>query len=140
MIEGSQVISPSTEQVLFKNRSKFDLIIMYDESSTTLGATDSPMNALSRAIFENEFHRPLKRPPMLLVGGLKAWKQAIGEEGILRRLSPTSNGFGSAVNGKHSPAPVQTNTTGDSTEETFVYQLAEKRYPPVEQIPTQLTG
>jgi hypothetical protein len=31
------------------------------------------MSALFRAIFENEFHRPLKRPPMLLVGGLAAW-------------------------------------------------------------------
>jgi hypothetical protein len=44
------------------------------------------MSALFRAIFENEFHRPLKRPPMLLVGGLAAWKKEVDDENVLRRL------------------------------------------------------
>ena len=142
MIEGAQVISPSTEQVLFKNRSRFDLIIMYDEESISLGNPMSPMSALFRAIFEKEFHRPLKRPPMVLVGGLKAWKAAIGEDGILRRISPAASA-GSLPNGDTIPPQPTGSTTGTSAseEETFLYDRPpEIKYPPVEKIQPQDTG
>jgi ubiquitin carboxyl-terminal hydrolase 8 len=142
MIEGAQVISPSTEQVLFKNRSRFDLIIMYDEKSTSLGHPMSPMSSLSRSIFEKEFHRPLKRPPMVLIGGLKAWKAAIGEDGILKRVSPASSA-GSLPNGDAIPPQPTGSTTGTSAseEETFLYDRpAEIKYPPADKIQAQNTG
>ncbi|KAG8799247.1 ubiquitin-specific protease doa4 [Serendipita sp. 398] len=144
MIEGAQVISPSTEQVLFKNRSRFDLIIMYDESSSSLRPNTSPMSALFRAIFENEFHRPLKRPPMILIGGLKAWKDAVGDDGVLRRVSPTSSA-GSLPNDGFAIAPEPTGSTAGtsaSEEETFLYdrRAAEIKYPPAEKLQPQNTG
>jgi hypothetical protein len=138
VIEGSQVISPPTEQVLFKNRSRFDLIVMYDESSTSLGSVSSPISALSRSIFENEFHRPLKRPPMLLIGGLKAWKEVIGEDGILKRVSPSSSAGSLPTNG-HAIPPNQTGSS-ISEEETFLYDRAEIKYPPADKIQPQNTG
>jgi hypothetical protein len=137
------VISPPTEQVLFKNRSRFDLIIMYDERSTSLGSVSSPISALSRSIFENEFHRPLKRPPMLLLGGLKAWKETVGEDGILKRVSPSSSAGSLPTNG-HAIAPNQTGSstsgTSVSEEETFLYDRAEIKYPPADKIQPQNTG
>jgi ubiquitin carboxyl-terminal hydrolase 8 len=142
MIEGAQVISPSTEQVLFKNRSRFDLIIMYDEKSTSPGHPMSPMSSLSRSIFEKEFHRPLKRPPMVMIGGLKAWKAAIGEDGILKRVSPASSA-GSLPNGDAIPPQPTGSTSGTSAseEETFLYDRpAEIKYPPADKIQPQNTG
>jgi hypothetical protein len=113
MIEGSQVTSPATEQVLFKNRGRFDLVIIYDENSNSPGHTTSPMSVLSRSIFEREFHRPLKWPPMILIGGLQAWKATVPDDDIIRRQSPSSAG----------PVSMQGSPGGTSSfeEETFLY-------------------
>jgi hypothetical protein len=89
IIEELQVLSPATEQVLFKNRGRFDLVIIYDENSNSPGHTTSPMSVLSRSIFEREFHRPLKRSPVILLGGLQAWKAAVPDDDIIRRQSPS---------------------------------------------------
>jgi hypothetical protein len=88
MIEGSLVISPPNEQVLFRNRWMFDLVIIYG-NSTSLGHPMTPMSSLSRSLFENAFHCPLKRPPMVLIGGLQAWKAVVGNQGIIKRLPHT---------------------------------------------------
>jgi len=113
MIEASQVISPATEQVLFKNRGRFDLVIIYDEDSNSPGHPTSPISVLSRSIFEREFYRPLKRPPMILIGGLQAWKAAVPDDDTIRRQSPLLAG----------PVPMKGSPAGASPfgEETFLY-------------------
>lgn len=115
---------------------------MYDEKSTSLGHQSSPMNALSRSIFEKEFHRPLKRPPMVLIGGLKAWKAAIGDDGVLKRVSPTSSAGSLPAEHAIRPEPTGSTTgTSASEEETFLYDRpAEVRYPPADKIQPQNTG
>jgi ubiquitin carboxyl-terminal hydrolase 8 len=81
IIEESLAVAPPIEWTLFSNRDKFDLVAMYDASSDTFGPK---FQALERAIFERAFRKMLKRMPVLLVGGLRAWKAEFGEEGVIR--------------------------------------------------------
>lgn len=78
------VVSPRHEASLFHNRDKFDLVVVYDGSSTSFGAENTPLSVLVRAIFERAFRKMLKRTPMLLVGGLEAWKRDIGDSELVR--------------------------------------------------------
>lgn len=66
------------------NRAKFDLVVIYDAASTVV---TPPIANLVRAIFETEFIHSLKRPPVLLVGGLAAWKQEVGDMGVMKSIS-----------------------------------------------------
>lgn len=54
---------------------------MYDKSSTS---STPAMSNLAQAIFETDFKISVKRPPVLLIGGLEAWKQEVGEAGVIR--------------------------------------------------------
>lgn len=86
-IESALVISPRSEQQFFKERDRFDTIVVMDRSSTAL-TTAPPLTALNRAIYELEFKKNLKKPPILLVGGMAAWKRDLGEEMITSLRSP----------------------------------------------------
>ncbi|KAF9466165.1 hypothetical protein BDZ94DRAFT_1188229 [Collybia nuda] len=90
-LEESMSIAPKHEQGIFANRDKFDLIVVYDEASTSYGPKDSPLSVLVRLIGEQAIQKMLKRMPMLLVGGMEAWRRDIGEAEIIRTggvLSP----------------------------------------------------
>lgn len=87
MLEDS-FIGPK-ESTLFNNRDKFDLVVFYDDDSTRV-SNDGPVAILLSAIFEKAFKKPLKRMPMILVGGLQAWKKEIGDAEIVR--GPSSVG------------------------------------------------
>lgn len=90
--------------MFFNNRDKFDLVVLYDNDSTTLGALNSksPLSVLWKAIYETEFRKMLKQVPVLMLGGFEAWKRDVGSNvGV-----PQQNG--SAVSGpspSHSPLP-----------------------------------
>jgi ubiquitin carboxyl-terminal hydrolase 8 len=81
-IEDSLTIAPRDESVLFRNRDKFDLIVIYDDASETPGPPDAPISNLIRAIYVNAFRKILKRVPVLLIGGIHAWKQAFGVQEV----------------------------------------------------------
>lgn len=108
------------------------------------------MSALFRAIFENEFHRPLKRPPMLLVGGLTAWKKEVDDENVLRRLpsTPTVGSFvgsGSFSANNTGPSSVRSSGTDgpiarSSSPSVSSIRSVEERYPPLDKIMPQSTG
>lgn len=83
-LENTMVVGPRQEAALFANRDKFDLVAIYDSSSSSLGSDMTPMSVLWRLIWEQAFKKMLKRMPMLLVGGIEAWKKAIGEHQIVR--------------------------------------------------------
>lgn len=83
MIEDALVVGPQQERALFFNREKFDLIAIYDEASDRVGDARSPTSCLIRAIYETEFRKVLKNIPMLLVGGLQAWKREFGEAEVV---------------------------------------------------------
>ncbi|THV02554.1 hypothetical protein K435DRAFT_345687 [Dendrothele bispora CBS 962.96] len=77
-IEDSMIIAPTSESTSFANRNKFELVVLYDQNSTSYESPASPLSALQSAIAEKEFRKSLRRMPMLLVGGLDAWKKDIG--------------------------------------------------------------
>ncbi|CCM01336.1 uncharacterized protein FIBRA_03385 [Fibroporia radiculosa] len=117
-IEDSLVVAPRDEWVLFSNRDKFDLVAIYDNDSETFGELSSPLSSLVRAIYEVAFRKFLKHSPMLLVGGLQAWKKEFGEAELVRGSTsgstPTDsanvkglvNGLASVnMNGTTSPSP-----------------------------------
>ncbi|KAF8892174.1 hypothetical protein BD779DRAFT_1610331 [Infundibulicybe gibba] len=87
-LENSLVIAPRTEHALFGNREKFELVAVYDQSSTSFGPDDSPLSILVRIIKEQAFKKILKRMPMMLEGGLDAWRRELGETELVRGSTP----------------------------------------------------
>ena len=81
-IEDSLTVAPRDESVLFRNRDKFDLIVIYDDASETPGPQDAPISNLIRAIYVNAFRKILKRVPVLLIGGIQAWKREFGVQEV----------------------------------------------------------
>ena len=95
-IEDALSVGPRHDQVLFQNRNKFEIVAMYNSSSTDFGPESK---ALTSAVYEKEFMKSLKNPPVLLCGGLEAWKRDLGEEEVVRGRdgsgvdSGTGNGY-----------------------------------------------
>lgn len=78
------VIAPKHEGAIFGNREKFDLVAVYDESSQSFGPRNSPLSVLVGAISEYAFRKILKRMPMMLVGGIEAWRREVGDAELIR--------------------------------------------------------
>jgi ubiquitin carboxyl-terminal hydrolase 8 len=109
-IEDSLHVAPRVERTLFTNRDKFDVVVIYDESTSTYESTSSVW-FLFKAIYEFAFKKILKHSPMLLVGGLQAWKEQFGDAEVMRGVSP-----GASVDKEFSTiprvtAPVYTRST-----------------------------
>lgn len=68
---------------MFCNRDKFDIIAIYDDASETPGPPDAPLAKLIRAIYETAFRKILKRVPVLLIGGLEAWRREFGDQELV---------------------------------------------------------
>jgi len=83
-LENAMVVAPRQEYSLFSNRDKFDLVAIYDSSSTTFGSDTTPISILVRLIWEQAFKKMLRRMPMLLVGGIEAWKKEFREKKLVR--------------------------------------------------------
>jgi ubiquitin carboxyl-terminal hydrolase 8 len=111
-LEDSLHIGPIQERTLFMNRGKFDLVVVYDRSSRTLDAPPPPapsghlafspitststskksaLSVLVNTIYPNRgrettnaFSKKLRNAPVLLVGGMEAWKRDVGDAGIAK--------------------------------------------------------
>ncbi|GAA5843592.1 hypothetical protein JCM11251_007125 [Rhodosporidiobolus azoricus] len=91
-IEDSLSLGPPHEAAIFSARNFYDIVVMYDRSSTTL-PTSPPTSTsseaqrvlwnLGSAIYEREFYKSLKRQPLLLRGGWEAWEKQVGVQGIV---------------------------------------------------------
>lgn len=91
-LEERLVVSPEFEQTLFEKRNEFDLVVYYDQStSSTSYLAGSPANTSSPALralydtlYEFNAYKPLRdgRPPALLVGGLDAWIDLLGQQSL----------------------------------------------------------
>lgn len=109
-LEDSISLSPSPkEHELFSKRHTYDLVVYHDQST----ASDSFLNQrsndqqlvtlrrLHQALCDFSYQKPLKRPPVLLLGGLKAWVDLFGPSSLVfgysRPNSPPSSHKSSAV-------------------------------------------
>lgn len=110
-LEDSLSVAPRQESALFLNRDKFDLLVIYDEDSESFGRPGSPLSLVVRVIFENEFRRVLKKPPVILVGGMRAWKAAFPSDVIKNEKQET---YTNGMNGTQS-SHMNGNTYNDSS-------------------------
>ncbi|ESK87571.1 ubiquitin-specific protease [Moniliophthora roreri MCA 2997] len=120
-LEDSMVIAPAQEATAFKNRDKWDLVVVYDQKSIDFGGLDSLLNVLIGAISERAFKKPLRRMPMILVGGLDAWKAEMGLQEV--EVSGTSgSGYSDGITSASasasttSSASISSATAGPNTE------------------------
>lgn len=73
--------APSEERSVFSNRDKFEIVVLYDNHSKDLGASNTPLSILNRLIATaRNSQKLLKRQPMLLVGGYNAWRRAFSSD------------------------------------------------------------
>ncbi|PLB37268.1 putative ubiquitin C-terminal hydrolase [Aspergillus candidus] len=91
-LEERLVVSPEHEQSLFERRNEFDLVVYYDQSTSSIsylagspvGTTAPHLRALHDTLYEFNAYKPLKdgRPPALLLGGLDAWIDLLGQQSL----------------------------------------------------------
>ncbi|KAJ5354485.1 hypothetical protein N7541_005529 [Penicillium brevicompactum] len=91
-LEERLVVSPEHEQVLFEKRNEYDLVVYYDQSASSVSylagspvGTSAPhLRALHDTLYEFNAYKPLKagRPPALLLGGLDAWVDLLGQQSL----------------------------------------------------------
>lgn len=74
---------------MFENRHQFDLIVLYDQNSSSANQLNEPLHHLKTAIYELEFHKTLPRMPMILVGGFDAWINTVGNRGTYSFTDPS---------------------------------------------------
>ncbi|CEP08439.1 hypothetical protein, partial, partial [Parasitella parasitica] len=85
-IQESLSHNPEAEQTLFAERIKFDLIVYYDQNSTTVETAYKPAFNLRRVLLllESRGGQKMRHAPKMLAGGFDAWTAAVGERGIYR--------------------------------------------------------
>lgn len=91
-LEERLVVSPEYEQTLFEKRNEFDLVVYYDQQTASVSylagspvGTSAPhLRALHDTLYEFNEYKPLKagRPPALLLGGLDAWIDLLGQQSL----------------------------------------------------------
>lgn len=91
-LEERLVVSPEHEQSLFERRNEFDMVVYYDQNTDSVsylagspvGTTAPHLRALHDTLYEFNAYKPLKdgRPPALLLGGLEAWIDLLGQHSL----------------------------------------------------------
>lgn len=112
-LEERLVVSPEYEQALFERRNEFDLVVYYDQNTASVSylagspvGTSAPhLRALHDTLYEFNEYKPLKagRPPALLLGGLDAWMDLVGQQSLA--TSSTNAIMGSLQSKKPTPRP-----------------------------------
>jgi ubiquitin carboxyl-terminal hydrolase 8 len=91
----SMIIAPDFEQNLYEQRDEFDLIVFYDQStSTDVARTTGPgqdghLHDFAKAVYDYGYEKRLKRRPMMLVGGLDAWVDLLGPSSLQTSFTGT---------------------------------------------------
>lgn len=89
-LEDRLVVSPEVEQNAFEHRNEFDLIVYYDQKTSTnrflqghpSRAESYALRALYDTLYEFNHYKPLQRPPAVLAGGLDAWIDLFGPQAL----------------------------------------------------------
>jgi ubiquitin carboxyl-terminal hydrolase 8 len=89
-IQDTLILSPDIEQSLFARRDQFDLVVYYDQSSSSTSFLTTPVGStpeeglriLFDAMWELYVDKQLKRPPLMLVGGIDGWADLLGHASL----------------------------------------------------------
>lgn len=107
------VLAPDSEQALYNKREEFDLVVCYDQSSTSFESSgpsgDRSYNALnnfSTAVYEYGYDKRLKRRPMILVRGLDAWIDLLGPNSLQSSWAGTQSSVTPSGTQKQSTRPL----------------------------------
>lgn len=84
------VISPDEELALYDRRHEFDVVIYYDDDTKTNKFLDrynpNPYELALKRLYTilHDFNeeKPLKRPPIFLMGGIMAWQDLVGPQSL----------------------------------------------------------
>lgn len=90
-LEERLVVSPEFELSLFERRDEFDLVVYYDRKTSSTGFLAGPptgteadaLRALHDTLYEFNAYKPLRRPPVMLKGGLVAWAELVGPQALV---------------------------------------------------------
>ncbi|MCJ1380054.1 ubiquitin-specific protease doa4 [Xylographa soralifera] len=135
-LEDRLVVSPESEEILFKQRDEFDLVVYYDASTSNNHFLEGPLNissapalrALHECLYEFSHYKKLRRPPVVLLGGLDAWIDLVGPQAL--QTSRTAAQMGSArskrpTNGANRPTNRIAPLTANSSREVQRRRLRE---------------
>ncbi|KAI1805351.1 cysteine proteinase [Daldinia bambusicola] len=101
-IADSMVLAPSNERLAVEQRDKVDLVVIYDQDSTSIpsritgNSLEMVLYNIRQALSYYSYSRPLKNAPKLLSGGLNSWITEFGEisletsDTISNSMSPSS--------------------------------------------------
>ncbi|KAJ2357178.1 ubiquitin-specific protease doa4, partial [Coemansia sp. RSA 2618] len=86
-IERSLVLVSEEQQAWFRTRDEFDLVVYVSQAMHSFSDAASheraPLEHLNSAVYHYECRRPLRRPPLFLIGGFDAWVKEVGSERCL---------------------------------------------------------
>ncbi|KAF2155014.1 cysteine proteinase [Myriangium duriaei CBS 260.36] len=109
-LQDSLVLSPEEEQDLFASRDQFDLIVYYDAATVSDQYLKNPrtdedytLRYLHDALLEFNESKPLQRPPILLMGGIDAWTDLVGNQAL--KMSNTAQRVKSMRPARRSAVP-----------------------------------
>lgn len=89
-LESTMILSPDTELSHFSRRDQFDLIVCYDYRTQTSAFLTKPernleeeaLRRLFDALSELNVSKTLNRSPLLLTGGIEAWRNLLGDAAL----------------------------------------------------------
>jgi len=89
-LEDRLIVSPEMEQTLFESRDSFDLVVFYDLATLSdpfltgppTGTSADALRALHDTLYEFNDYKPLRKPPLMLRGGLDAWTGLVGPQAL----------------------------------------------------------
>ncbi|KAL9125891.1 MAG: hypothetical protein Q9217_004964 [Psora testacea] len=110
-LEDRLVISPEAEQSYFEQRDQFDIVIYHDQNTESDCFLQGPptrtgadhLRALHDTLYEFNSYKPLRNPPLVLIGGLEAWVDLVGSQALT--TSKTAALAGSARNRRSTGRP-----------------------------------
>lgn len=92
----TMAVAPDAEQELYEQRHDFDLVVAYDQASTSLDTSvptsggNSKIQDFMLAVYDYGYEKRLKRRPVLLRGGLNSWIDLLGPS-ALKSTDPGSS-------------------------------------------------
>ena len=90
-LQDALVLSPESEQIIFDRRDQYDLVVYYDQSTSSTSylhqhdpsGSEHALRVVYDALYEFNQEKPLQRPPILLQGGLEAWADLVGTSALI---------------------------------------------------------